>query len=214
MTAENDRPSGAGIIFRLAAPSATQSGTVLTRILSLPKPPALPFPTLIEESVPVRDGFLDTSGYIIIAVFNRYGKNGKGSTLGLIKGYTLKEGAVASTLSHDSHNLIVLGINLQDMALAANTILEMNGGMAAVRNREVMAKIAFPVGGLMSNAPIEEIACSAKAFRQAIGTLGLDPKSPILPFAIFSLPAAPGAKVTDRGIWDADKKTLVPLFPE
>ena len=66
----------------------------------------------------------------------------------------------------------------------------------------------------MSNAPVEEVASSARTFRQAIGTLGLDPKSPIMPFAIFSLPAAPGAKVTDRGIWDADKKALISLFPE
>jgi adenine deaminase len=85
--------------------------------------------------------------------------------------------------------------------------------LAAARNGDVVARIALPVGGLLSNAPIEEIARSARAFRRAIGELGLDPNSPILPFAIFSLPAAPGAKVTDRGIWDADRKALVPIFP-
>jgi adenine deaminase len=85
--------------------------------------------------------------------------------------------------------------------------------MAAVKNGNILASIALPVGGLMSNVPIEEIAESARAFRQAIGALGLDPASPILPFAVFSLPAAPGAKVTDRGIWDADNKALVSLFP-
>ena len=86
--------------------------------------------------------------------------------------------------------------------------------MVAARNGGIVTKIALPIGGLLSNAPIEEITGSARAFRRAIGDLGLDPNSPILPFAIFSLPAAPGAKVTDRGIWDADRKALVPIFPE
>lgn len=199
--------------FRLAVAAPTRNGVILTRILSLPKPPALPFPNLVEEDVPVKGGFLDTGGYITIAVFNRYGKNGKKPALGLIKGYSLKEGAVASTVAHDSHNLIVLGTNPVDMALAANAVLEMNGGMVAARDGDVVAKIALPVGGLLSNTSIEEIAGSARAFRRAIGELGLDPNSPILPFAIFSLPAAPGAKVTDRGIWDADRKALVPIFP-
>ena len=71
---------------------------------------------------------------------------------------------------------------------------------------------AFPVGGLMTTGPVADIAPKAAAFRKAIGELGLDPKSPILPFAVFSLPAGPGAKVTDLGIWDADKQSLVPLF--
>jgi len=130
----------------------------------------------------------------------------------LIQGYTLKSGAAASTLSHDSHNLIVLGTNPQDMALAANTVIEMKGGMAAARDGNLLAKIAFPVGGIMAAETVDDMAVRARAFRQAIGALGLDPKSPILPFAIFSLPAGPGDKVTDRGIWDSAQKRLVELL--
>jgi adenine deaminase len=199
--------------FRLAAPAATGNRVVSTRILALPSPPALPFPVLVEKDLAVDDGFLVADEYISIAVFNRYGRNGTKPTLGLIEGYALRDGAIASTLAHDSHNLIVLGSNAPDMALATNIILEMHGGMVAVRNGSVMATIAFPVGGLMSNAPVDEIANSARVFRDAIGALGLDPNNPIMPFAVFSLPASPGAKVTDRGIWDAEKKALVPLFP-
>jgi adenine deaminase len=88
----------------------------------------------------------------------------------------------------------------------------MKGGMAAVRDGTILARLAFPVGGLMSTGPAEPMAQGARAFREAIGSLGLDPKSPILPFAIFSLPAGPGAKVTDCGIWDAEGQKLVPLF--
>ena len=198
--------------FRIPAPAGASNGTVRVRVLALPKPPALPFPNLSEADIPLTDGYLDTQEYTLIADFNRYGKGGKAPVIGLIKGYTLKEGAVASTLSHDSHNLIVLGTNRADMALAANSVIGMKGGMAAVRNGEVLATIPFPVGGLMSQDSVESMAPLAKAFRKAIGTLGLDPKSPILPFAVFSLPAGPGSKVTDLGIWDVDKKILVPLF--
>jgi adenine deaminase len=155
---------------------------------------------------------LDTRGYTLIAAFNRYGQLKEKPVVGLIKNYTLKNGAVASTLAHDSHNLIVLGASLEDMAAAANAVIGMKGGMAAVSGGQVLATLAFPVGGLMTTGTAAEAAPQAKAFRKAIGTLGLDPKSPILPFAVFSLPAGPGAKVTDQGIWDADKQALVSLF--
>jgi adenine deaminase len=198
--------------FCISSPAGLQNGPARMHLLNLPKPPALPFPDLEEADVPMVNGKVDPTGYILIAAFNRYGDGKKPPTIGLIKGYTLKEGAVASTLAHDSHNLIVLGTNRADMALAANTVLGMKGGMAAVRSGDVLATLAFPVGGLMTTGSVEAIAPQAAAFRKAIGSLGLDPKSPILPFAVFSLPAGPGAKVTDLGIWDADTQKLVPLF--
>jgi adenine deaminase len=198
--------------FRVPSPSQNGNGKVLARILALPKPPALPFPNLVEQEISVNGKFIDTSQYIMIAVFNRYGNAEKSPVIGLIQGYTLKEGATASTLSHDSHNLIVLGTNPEDMALACNTVIKMKGGMTAVRNQQVLAQIPFPVGGLMSQEPVEVMAQQAKDFRQAIGELGLDPKSPILPFAVFSLPAGPGDKVTDRGIWDSTKHRFVELL--
>lgn len=84
--------------------------------------------------------------------------------------------------------------------------------MAAVQNGQILASMSFPVGGIMTDSTVTEIAGLAQEFRKAIGRLGLDPKSSILPFAIFSLPAGPGAKVTDRGIWDGNRKQLVLLF--
>jgi adenine deaminase len=200
--------------FRVLAPRMSGNGCVRARVLSLPKPPAMPFPTMEEAAIRIQDGFLDISDYLLIAVFNRYGNGKPGPVLGLIKGYSLKNGAAASTLSHDSHNLIVLGTNPEDMALAVNQVIQTGGGMAAYRNGAQLANIAFPVGGLMSPVPVEKIAESAGAFRQAIAKLGLDAKSPIFPFALFSLPVAPGAKVTDKGIWDPEKKELLPLLVE
>lgn len=198
--------------FRIPAPANAANGRVRLRVLVMPKPPALPFPEVIEEDIALRDGYLDTSGYAVIAVFNRYGRCGERPVLGLIKGYSLRAGAVASTLAHDSHNLIVLGTNPADMARAVTQVVSTKGGMSAVKDGQVLASLSFPIGGLMCEDKVAEVARSAKAFRQAIGSLGLDPTNPILPFAIFSLPAAPGAKVTDLGLWDCQKKQIVPLF--
>jgi len=198
--------------FRISVPAGHQGSTARVRVLELPKPPALPFPEMSEADIPVADGRLDTRGYMLIAVFNRYGRLGDGPVIGLVRNYSLKRGAVASTLSHDSHNLIVLGTNPEDMAAAANEVIRMKGGMAAADGGRLLASIALPVGGLMTTGSVADAAPLAEKFRKAIGTLGLDPKSPIMPFAAFSLPAAPGAKVTDRGIWDGSKQTLVSLF--
>jgi adenine deaminase len=195
-------------MFRIRAPKSPASGA-RARILSMPKPPALPFPDLVEETVPVQSGYLDPAGYILIAVFNRYNKKPAPPVIGLIKGYSLKEGAVASTLAHDSHNLIVLGTNSEDMAAAASKVVQTKGGMAAANGGKILASLAFPVGGIMTDRPLSEIAAGAAEFRKAIGSLGLDPASPILPFAVFSLPAGPGAKITDRGIWDGNNQKLV-----
>ncbi len=196
--------------FRIHAPAGS-GHSVRARVLKLPKPPALPFPDFVEESVPVRDGVLNTAGYAIIAVFNRYGRGGK-PVLGLIKDYALKDGAAASTVAHDAHNLIVLGTNVGDMALAVNTVLDHHGGMVATRQGKVLAAVPLPVGGLMTTAPTDALVRDVRAFRNAIAELGLDPENPILPFAVFSLPAAPGDKVTDLGLWDAKAQALVPLF--
>lgn len=198
--------------FRIAAPGA--AGTARVRVFNLPKPPALPFPNIIEEELLVAEGQVDTRGHTIIAVFNRYGEGKDLPVIGLIKNYALKAGAVASTLSHDSHNLIVLGANREDMALAVNAVLENKGGMAAVENGKALAVLPFPVGGLMTTGSVAQAAPQAAAFRAALGTLGLDPKSPILPFSVFSLPAVPGVKITDQGIWDAEKNGFVSLFVE
>lgn len=200
--------------FQIPATALSGNSHARVRVLELPKPPELPFPNLVEKSVPVVNGYLDTSKHIIIAVFNRYGRGSQTPTIGLIEGYSLKEGAAASTLAHDSHNLIVLGRNTTDMAAACNRVIEMQGGMAVVREGEILAEIAFPIGGLMSDEPIEAMAAKAAAFRQGIGAIGLDPKSPILPFAVFSLPAGPGDKITDRGLWDGKQQALVDLLVE
>jgi adenine deaminase len=195
--------------FNLCPPAA--AGPTRITILEMPKPPELPFPRRLEADLPRQNGSLLWDGYTMIAVFNRYGGL-EPPSLGLIQGYSLRQGALASTVAHDSHNLIVLGRNAEDMALAAQQIISSQGGMAAVQDGRVLAHIPLPVGGLMALANLEEMAALAAEFRRAIGQLGLDVKQPILPFAIFSLGVGPGLKVTDRGLWDNSSKSLIPLF--
>jgi adenine deaminase len=197
-------------MFKIPA-NGVQNGKVRVRVLRVPKPPALPFPSMIEDELPVKDGFVDTTGAMVIAVFNRYGKFTGKPVLGIVKGFNLKMGAVASTVAHDSHNLVVLGMNIADMVQAARRVIAMHGGLTAVLDGKLLAEIPLPVGGLMSTQPIGEVAESVRSFREAFALLGLDPKSPIIPFAAFTLPAGPGAKVTDLGVWDNEKKEFVPL---
>jgi adenine deaminase len=103
-------------------------------------------------------------------------------------------------------------MNARDMTLAAQRVVSMNGGMAAVLDGQLLAENPFPVGGLMTTGPVSEVAARTAAFRQAIGSLGLDPTSPIMPFLVFTLPAGPGAKVTDLGLWDDRTKEFVTLL--
>jgi adenine deaminase len=195
--------------FSLCPPAVANTSRI--NILEMPKPPELPFPRRLEADLPQQNGTLLWEGYTMIAVFNRYGGL-EPPSLGLIQGYTLREGALASTVAHDSHNLIVLGRNAADMALAAQRIIDSQGGMVAVQDGQVLAHIPLPVGGLMALANLEEMAALAAEFRSAIGKLGLDVKQPILPFAIFSLGVGPGLKITDRGVWDNSSQSLIPLF--
>ncbi|MFW9905473.1 MAG: adenine deaminase C-terminal domain-containing protein [Candidatus Thorarchaeota archaeon] len=197
--------------FQIPAPSNLKDGVVKTRVLSLPKPPALPFPNIIDEDISIEGSFLDIEGYTTITVINRYKDNVQPSR-GIIRGYSIDNGALASTVAHDSHNFIVLGSNVSDMIIVAKKVVKMNGGLVASQNGKILANIALPVGGLMSTAPIEELCKSAEQFRNALDNLGLDPSNPIMPFALFSLPAVPGAKLTDLGLWDDKQKKIVPIY--
>lgn len=199
-------------IFQIPAPSIAKDGIAMTRVLSLPKPPALPFPEIIKEEIPIDGSILDTEGYTTITVLNRYKDKKQPPSRGLIRGYPINNGALASTVAHDSHNFTVLGSNVSNMIIVAKKVIEMNGGLVASQNGKILANIALPVGGLMSTASLKELCKSAEKFRNALDKLGLDPSNPIMPFALFSLPAVPGAKVTDLGIWDDRQKKLVPIF--
>lgn len=147
-----------------------------------------------------------------LAVIERHMNTGH-IGLGFIKGMGLKAGAIASSVSHDSHNLIVVGTNEEDMAKAANTVRKMAGGLAVVKHGEVLAQMALPIGGLMGLKDADEIALENETVRKAAETLGkTEGVEPFMNLAFVSLPVIPDIKMTTKGLIDVNKQELVSLF--
>ncbi|MBO5723186.1 MAG: adenine deaminase, partial [Lentisphaeria bacterium] len=146
-----------------------------------------------------------------IAVLERHGKNGN-TGLGFVHGFALKKGAIASSVGHDSHNLCCVGTNDSDMVHALNTLIGMQGGFAAVLDGKVLAKLPLPVGGLLSASPAEEVNKALKELHQTLALLGCPLPDPFLALAFLSLPVIPFLKLTDRGMFDTVRFTL--LEPE
>ncbi|MDY5441281.1 MAG: adenine deaminase [Candidatus Enteromonas sp.] len=133
--------------------------------------------------------------------------------LGYIHGIALKEGAIASSVSHDSHNIVVLGTNDADIAFAVNQIKAQGGGQVVVKNGEIVAKNVLSIGGLMSNSPILEVAAGNEAVRKAAMECGATPDfEPFMAMGFMALPVIPHIKICTRGLVDVDAQKIVPLF--
>lgn len=143
-----------------------------------------------------------------IAVIERHGKNGNIST-GFINGFGLNSGAIASTISHDSHNICVVGTNDEDMAIAANHLGDIEGGFVVVNEGKVLADLPLPIAGLMSDKPFEEVREKLILLRAAARQLGTELAEPFLQLAFIALPVIPHLKITDRGLVDVDKFDFV-----
>jgi adenine deaminase len=122
--------------------------------------------------------------------------------LGIVKGLGLKSGAIATTIAHDSHNLIIAGTNNFDMVIAANTIKEMQGGMVVVNQGEVIASLELSIAGLMSDRPYQEVYNKLTEINLALRKLGAnDHFNPFLTLSFLSLPVIPELKLTDQGLF-------------
>lgn len=147
-----------------------------------------------------------------IAVLERHRSTGHRG-LGLISGTGLKSGAIASSVSHDSHNLIVIGANEEDMAFAAEEIRCMGGGCVVVHHGKTVAEMPLPIAGLMTDLPAEAIAAQNEALRESVHTLGVPPGRELFMTMMFmSLPVIPHLKISTQGLIDVDAGTQVPLF--
>ena len=149
-----------------------------------------------------------------MAVIERHLNTGhKG--LGYISGIGLKKGAIASSVAHDAHNLIVIGTNDADMAVAANRIRTLGGGNVAAADGEILAEMPLPEAGLMSDLSAAETAAQNEAVRQAVHRLGAsDAIEPFMNMAFLSLPVIPSLKMTTLGLVDVNSQKLVPLFAD
>ncbi|MCJ8510115.1 adenine deaminase [Rhizobium lemnae] len=145
---------------------------------------------------------------IRVAVIERHGKNGNHAN-GFVQGFGLKKGAIASTVGHDSHNICVVGVSEDDMALAANRLGEIRGGFVVVEDGKVTGEIALPVAGLMSLEPYETVRDILHELRKAAYALGTTLTEPFLQVAFLPLPVIPHLKISDKGMVDVDKFALI-----
>jgi adenine deaminase len=143
-----------------------------------------------------------------ICVFARHGVNHNVGR-GFVKGFGLREGALASSVAHDSHNIIVVGTNDADMAVAVNRVIELDGGFAAVRGRTVLAELALPIAGLMSMLPLNEVSRRLRVLRNVVREMGSSLEEPFLQLSFLALPVIPHMKITDLGIVDVDRFELI-----
>ena len=138
-----------------------------------------------------------------IAVIERHGVNGNRAT-GFVKGFGLQRGAIGSTVCHDHHNIAVVGSDYADMALAANRLVEIEGGFVVVEGGRVLAELPLPVAGLMSLRSFEEVREELVKLRAAARSLGVVLEEPFLQLAFLALPVIPHLKITDFGMVDVD----------
>jgi adenine deaminase len=145
---------------------------------------------------------------IKVAVIERHGKNGNHAN-GFVQGFGLKKGAIASTVGHDSHNICVVGVSEDDMAIAANRLGEIKGGFVVVEDGKVTGEIPLPVAGLMSLEPYESVRDTLHELRKAAFALGTTLQEPFLQVAFLPLPVIPHLKISDKGMVDVDKFCLI-----
>lgn len=133
--------------------------------------------------------------------------------IGFLKGYGLKKGAVASSVAHDSHNLIITGTNDHDMALAANAVRKNQGGLAVAVDGEVIGELALPIGGLMSDQPAQEVARLISQLKRQLCKLGIgDSIDPFMTLAFISLPVIPEVRLNSKGMIDVGSQRFIKVF--
>lgn len=147
-----------------------------------------------------------------IAVFERHKGTGNFG-LGLVSGFNLREGAIASSVAHDAHNIGVVGCTDELVLFAAEKILAMKGGIIVVDGQKnILASLALPVGGLMSDLPFNDLVAKISSLRAAVKSLGCDLAEPFLQLSFLALPVIPSLKITDLGVIDVNRQRIVKVF--
>ena len=149
---------------------------------------------------------------IKLAVIERHKDSGH-TGVGFVTGYGLKKGAIASSVAHDSHNLIVAGCSDSDMALAANTVRENGGGLAVVCDGEVLSSLPLPIGGLMCDMDAHEVEDRLSVMKEQARQLGVNEGiDPFMTLAFTALPVIPKLRLLTQGVVDVDTQSYVPVM--
>lgn len=164
------------------------------------------------ETVSVKDGFFEPSienDWLKIAVIERHHQTGN-IGVGIVKGFQLKDGALATTVAHDSHNIVVVGTNDEDMLYAANQLIKKGGGMIAVKAEKELACLPLPIGGLMSQDPFLEVNTQLVSLTKEAYKLGASQAfDPFLTLSFLTLSVIPELKITDKGLFSFSKFNLI-----
>jgi adenine deaminase len=167
----------------------------------------------VEPSSIVTRALVDEPGRrngVSVADVERHLETGR-IGLGFVRGFGLRRGALASSHAHDAHNLVVVGVDDDDMAVAANRLRAVGGGQVAVANGEVVGEVPCPIGGLLSDLPAEDVAARFRALEEAAARLGVTLPSPFMAMSFLALSVVPELKLTDHGLVDVNRFELVPL---
>ncbi len=148
-----------------------------------------------------------------LAVIERHRGTGN-MGLALVQGFGLKQGALASSVAHDSHNLVVVGADERDMLTAAEHVAKLQGGLAVVAGGRVLADLPLPIAGLLSQANLEDVAAAYHRLKAAARSLGSILDDPFMALSFLALPVIPALKLTDLGLVDVNKFQLISLFGE
>ncbi len=167
----------------------------------------------LQEEAPIRDGEIvadPARDLLKLVVIERHHASGRVG-LGLVKGFGLQRGALASSVAHDAHNLVIAGASDADILRAARTLEEMGGGFAVVVDGEVCAKVPLPLGGLVSPLPAAELVRQLHMLDATAAALGCTLEHPCMTLSFLSLSVIPALKLTDQGLVDVETFTLLPL---
>lgn len=179
----------------------------------------IPGQLLTEKRVlpaPQRDGRLAADlgrDLLKLAVVERHRRSGN-LGLGLVQGFGLQRGALASSVAHDSHNIVVVGADEADMLQAVEHLVSLKGGLAVVAGGQVLADLPLPIAGLISPRPLEEVAAAYGRVQAAYRSLGGELPDPFMALSFLALPVIPALKLTDLGLVDVNKFEVVSLFGE
>jgi len=194
-------------------PAPVEDETIAARVIEIVENQVLT--RAIHAEVPVENGKVlpaSSQDIALLSVVERHHASGR-TGRGLVKGFGLAGCcALASTVAHDAHNLLIAGTDGEAMAKAGNHVAEMGGGVCLVKDDQILASIPLPIAGLMSDQPVETVAAQAEALHDALRSCGCALNNAFMPFSFLALPVIPELRLTDLGLVDVASQSLITLF--